>query len=211
VADYNKVRQLVERQDIIALCECICRKEQRIMGKECDRPKETCLAFGDFARYYIDNGLSRAITATQALRVLDTAEKSGLVLSPTNTQEIQAICCCCPCCCPITKTAKMMSRPAKMVHSYYFAAIDQALCSACGQCIQRCPMDAIKESENRSEVIDGRCIGCGLCISTCPETAIALLPKQAMEAPPMTLKETLNRIENERLFRKRAVKAKDSP
>ena len=92
----------------------------------------------------------------------------------------------------------MLDRPANFIRSYYQSTIDQNLCVACGECIDRCPMDAIKEGEEVSEIIDGRCIGCGLCISTCPEEAISLVAKPDMEAPPMDFTETLRKIETER-------------
>lgn len=198
VATYNRVRDLVRKQEIISVAQCICRKAQGLLGNECDRPQETCMAFGDFARYYIDNKMARAISTDEALKLLDRAEESALVLSPTNTQELGAICCCCPCCCPILKNAKMMPRPADFVQSYYQAEIDPDLCSACGECIERCQMEAIKEGDDVSEIIDGRCIGCGLCASTCPEGAISLVAKPDMEAPPKDFSETLRKIEIER-------------
>jgi ferredoxin len=198
VADYNRVRDLVRQQKTISVANCICRKEQAFLGKECERPKETCLGFGDFAQYYIDNKMARAISTEEALAVLDHAEASGLVLSPSNTQELAAVCCCCPCCCPILKTSRMLPRPADIVQSYYQAQIDPDRCTACGQCIERCQMEAIKEGDDVSEMVDGRCIGCGLCVSTCPEEAISLVAKPNMEAPPKTFHDTLKKIEIER-------------
>jgi len=198
VATYNRVRDLVREQDIIAVSQCICRKEQLILGRPCDRPQETCISFGDFAQYGIDNKTARAINTEEGLRLLDRAEEAGLVLSPTNSQEIGAICCCCPCCCPILRTAKMMPRPADFVESHYRAQIDASLCSACGQCIERCQVQAIKAGDEASEVMEERCIGCGLCVSTCPEEAISLVPKPHMEAPPKSFINTLGRIEMER-------------
>jgi len=198
VADYNKVCDLVREQETISVAQCICRKEQALLGKECDRPKETRLGFGDFARYYIDNKMARAISTEEALKLLDQAEESALVLCPSNTQELEVICCCCTCCCPILKPSKMMPRPADIVRSYYQAEIDPDLCSASGECIERCQMDAIKEGEDVSEIIDGRCIGCGLCVSSCPEEAISLIAKPGMEAPPKDFHDTLRKIEIER-------------
>ena len=92
----------------------------------------------------------------------------------------------------------MMERPADMVHSYYQAKIDADLCTSCGECIERCQMDAIEEGDEVSELVDGRCIGCGLCVPTCPEEAISLVAKPDMEAPPMDFEGTLNRIRDER-------------
>jgi ferredoxin len=198
VATYNRVRDLVKEQEVIAVAQCICRKEQGLLGKPCAKPQETCLSFGNMARYYIDNRLGRAISTDEALRVLDQAEKASLVLNPSNTQEIEWICCCCTCCCPVLKFARMMPRPVDWVRSYYQAEIDHDLCTACGACLERCQMAAIKEEDDFSKIIEGRCIGCGLCVSTCPVEAISLQPRPGMEAPPERLSETLKKIESER-------------
>jgi len=198
VAPYNKIRELVRQQDLIAVTECICRKEQKLLGKECDRPKETCFGFGKFARFYIDNKLGRLITTDEAMKILDLAEEAGLVLSPTNAQELQFICCCCPCCCPTLKAAKLLPKSKYVISSYYQAKIDPDLCLDCGLCIDRCQVDAIKEGDGHSEIRDEKCIGCGLCVTTCPEQAISLMARPGMEAPPKDFDETLLKIETER-------------
>jgi electron transport complex protein RnfB len=198
VASYNQVRQLVERQRVFAVQECICRKEQALLGHGCEYPREICLGFGDFAQFYIDNHMAKQITKEECLRLLDKAEKAGLVLSPTNTQDVAAICCCCSCCCPVLKFAKMAPRPADLVLSYYESKIDPDLCTGCGDCIQRCPMDAIREGDQVSEVIEGRCIGCGLCVSVCPVEAISLVAKAGLDAPPKDMTDMMSRIAAER-------------
>jgi ferredoxin len=198
VAPYNQIRDVVRQQKVFSVQHCICRKEQALLGNTCDYPSEICLGFNDFAQYYIDNDMAREITADECLKLLDKAEEAGLVLSPSNTQELSAICCCCSCCCPILKFAKPAPRPADLVHSYYEAKIDGDECTACGDCVERCPMDAIQEGDNVSEVIDGRCIGCGLCVSVCPVEAISLSPKPGMEAPPKDMPDMMNKIAVER-------------
>jgi H+/Na+-translocating ferredoxin:NAD+ oxidoreductase subunit B len=198
VAPYNRIRDLVKEQEVISLAQCICRQEQGLLGKQCEKPHETCIGFGNNASFYIDNHMARAISIDEALRMLDRAEEAGLVLNPSNTQKIEWLCCCCSCCCPTLKFAKMMPRPVDFVRSYYQAEIDVDLCSACGACIERCQMAAIKEGADFSEIIEGRCIGCGLCVSSCPQEAISLVPKPDMEAPPESLSEALRKIEIER-------------
>ena len=198
VAPYNKIRELVKQQSLISVAECICRKEQKLLGKECNRPKETCLGFGKFGRFYIDNKLGRLITTDEAMKILDLAEESGLVLSLTNAQELESICCCCPCCCPVLKAAKLLPKSKYVVSSCYQAKIDPDLCSDCGLCIERCQVDAIKEGDGRSEIRDEKCIGCGLCVTTCPEQAISLMARPGMQDPPKDIGETLLKIEAER-------------
>jgi ferredoxin len=198
VASYNQVRDLVGRQDAICVSQCICRKEQGLLGNPCQRPQEVCLCFGDFGRFYLDNRLGRQISTEEALKILDVAEESALVLMPTNSEKIEAICCCCPCCCPTLKYAKMMPRPADVIQCYYQAKIDAELCNACGLCFDRCQVDAIAEVDSVWSIIDGRCIGCGLCISSCPVEAMSMVAKPGMEAPPKEFRETLNRIGTER-------------
>jgi len=133
------------------------------------------------------------------MEFLDKAEEAGLVLSPTNTgEDLAAICCCCSCCCPLLRFSKPTPRPVDLLHTYYEAKIDPDECTACGDCIERCPMDAIQERDNVCEVADGRCIGCGLCVSVCPGEAISLVAKPGMEAPPKDLPDLMNKVAIER-------------
>jgi len=198
VDTYNRLRDLVRQQEVISVEECICRKEQGLLGKECEKPREVCIGFGDFAQFYIDNGMGRQISVEEALKVLDTAEEAGLVASPTNSQKIEAICCCCSCCCPILRFAKIAPRPGDMVTSYYEAKLDAEECTACGLCVDRCQMDAIAEVDDVFEIVDGRCIGCGLCVAECPTQAISMVAKPGTQPPPVTFEDTLHQIGAER-------------
>jgi ferredoxin len=198
VETYNRIRDLVRQQEIISVQPCICRKEQGLLDNECEKPKEVCTGFGDFARFSIDNGMGRQISVDEALKVLDTAEEAGLVASPTNSQKIEAICCCCSCCCPTLRFAKMTPRPADAVTSYYEAKLDSEECTACGLCADRCQMDAIEEIDDVWGIVDGRCIGCGLCVAECPTEAISMVAKPGTEPPPATFDDTLHRIGAER-------------
>jgi NAD-dependent dihydropyrimidine dehydrogenase PreA subunit len=199
VATYNSVRELIKEKDFISVQQCICRKEQGLLGNKCTYPsEEVCLGFGDFARYYVDNGMGRQIDLDETIKILDLAEEEGLVLRPNNAQDIDAICCCCSCCCPGLRLTKMLDKPADIVQTYYVSKIDSELCTACETCLERCPMDAIKLDGDFSEINEDKCIGCGVCIPTCPEEAISLIAKPGMEAPPVDFEETFQRIRAER-------------
>ncbi len=198
VATYNRIRELVKRQELIVETQCICRKEQALLGHPCDRPKDLCFSFGKFAQYVLDNGAGRRVSTDEAMKLLDLAEESALVLQPSNTQELSFICCCCGCCDGSLRRLKLLENPADYFQSYYRAVIDRDECTACGTCLDRCQIDAIEEKDDVMEVNHARCIGCGLCVSTCPAEAIKLEEKPGMEAPPANMDEVLKRISKER-------------
>ncbi len=198
VAPYNQIREMVKQQDLISVCKCICRMEQGLLGNPCDRPEEVCIGFGHFAQYYLDNNMAREINRDEALEILDRAEENSLVLSPVNTRELEAICCCCSCCCPNLKFSKLLPRPADTMQTYYRAEIDPDLCTGCGDCMEKCQIEAIQEGEGISEIVDGRCIGCGLCVPVCPTEAITLVPLTEQVVPPQDLPDLLARMASER-------------
>lgn len=177
VMTYEKAEELVRAQDRMTVTPCICRQEQRMIGKGCDKPLETCLSFGDGADFYRRNGWGRAITQEEALGILKQAQKAGLVVSPSNSQKASFMCFCCGCCCAVLRSAKSHSKPADLVSSSFNAQVDPDICIGCGLCLKRCQMEAIK-LENRIAVLDeDRCIGCGLCVNTCPGHSLSMKRK----------------------------------
>jgi heterodisulfide reductase subunit A len=55
------------------------------------------------------------------------------------------------------------------------AFVDSDVCSGCGTCIEVCPYNAIRKTENGlAEVTIAACKGCGNCGATCPENAILM-------------------------------------
>jgi len=51
--------------------------------------------------------------------------------------------------------------------------IDKEKCTACGTCIDVCPVEALKMAD-KAEVDADTCIDCGTCVDECPEGAISL-------------------------------------
>jgi hypothetical protein len=46
IKPYEKVVELVQAQEKCLVAPCICRREQRMMGHGCEKPLDSCLAFG---------------------------------------------------------------------------------------------------------------------------------------------------------------------
>jgi NAD-dependent dihydropyrimidine dehydrogenase PreA subunit len=196
---YEEAEQIIKNQSKIVVADCICRKEHQIAGKGCDNPLESCLMFSGAAYYYEDNGLGRSIDQEEALEILNKGIEAGLVLQPANSQKPSAICMCCGCCCQILKNVKQLDKPAQIVNTNYYVAVNEEDCVACGTCEDRCQMDAITV-DDVAHVDRDQCIGCGLCIPTCDTEAIKLFEKSEEEKwiPPKTVVETYLNIAKER-------------
>ena len=194
VAPYDDTREIVMGQEVIAVADCICRKEKGLLGKACDKPLEVCLSFGPQARYYVDLGMARFIDQEEALEILERCEEAGLVPEPDNSQRPLAICNCCGDCCGVLTNIKRHPRPAELVVSNYYAEVDEDLCCACETCLDRCQMEAVTIGEEGVAVIDlDRCIGCGLCVTTCETGALSLKPKpeDRRREPPAKFSEAM--------------------
>lgn len=196
VLPYEKVEELIEKHTKFAVAPCICRSRAKKLGRGCDAPMETCLMFGDFADYYIRTGKGRAIDKTEIKRVLEEANKANLVLNPTNSKFVSAICCCCGDCCGILLGLQSAPRPAEAVASSFIVEHDSDACIGCGVCIDRCQMQAITLEGPVANVNTDRCIGCGLCVSTCPTNALSLVrkPEKDLKDMPDTFFDTWYKI-----------------
>ena len=57
------------------------------------------------------------------------------------------------------------------------ATVDQPKCTACGDCVSTCPVDAISQQADNGNkaIIDAdTCADCGACVDTCAAGAIAM-------------------------------------
>jgi ferredoxin/predicted transcriptional regulator len=178
IASYNDVSAILDKVDVIAVTDCLCRKQKKFIGAGCSRPSETCFMFGSMAQYYIDNKLGRKINKDEALKIVAEAQKSGLVTQPGTSQNPAGMCNCCGDCCAVLGAIKKYPNPAEIVFSNYSSAINQENCTGCGACIDICPMEAIQmNNSGTAEVNYARCIGCGLCLIACNFDAVKLSEK----------------------------------
>ena len=193
VLAYEDTRLLLEGARSFRVMDCICRKENALMGKPCSHTSETCLTFSKEENAYDDSHLGgRIISREEALAVLDGAEEEGLVHCTYNFEHNQIfVCNCCSCCCWFLRLINEYQTPYGLVRSNWEAVIDEDLCETCGVCAnERCPVEAIEETDGGDyRVIGERCIGCGVCVVTCPTEAMSMKSRPEAEhtVPPRNI------------------------
>ena len=193
---YEQVNELINAHDRFAVAPCICRRRARLTGEACDAPEESCLIFGEWADYYVRAGRGRPIDRTELMEILARADAANLVLQPTNSRDVAAICCCCGCCCGVLGGLQRHPKPSEIVASSFIAELDPETCQGCWTCLARCQMEALAEEGDRVALNTDRCIGCGLCVTTCPSGALALVrkPDSKRTQTPVTLDDTWHAI-----------------
>ncbi|MDD4860274.1 MAG: 4Fe-4S binding protein [Dehalococcoidales bacterium] len=178
ILPYDDVRSLLLQSKSFGVRECICRKQHNLTHTEkCKFPTNNCLNFSASERLNDPH----AITQTDALRILDEAEKVGLVHTVSNNQRgVGYVCNCCGCCCNILGGITKLGIAKSVAVANYLAVVSIDSCTSCGICAERCQVAAVKV-DNTASVDRARCIGCGLCVTGCPSDAIHLQRKPEAE------------------------------
>lgn len=178
----QNIEDLIEKFDDIAVGHCFCRNHKDLLGEPCKQTelRENCFTFGKSARYVSEQGFARLISKDEALKIMKESEKDGLVHKAFHPhsdiqREETSICNCCKCCCGTLEWWR--GGMTAMINSTNFlSSIDKDLCTGCGICIEKCPVEAIKlDTEDIAIVNEKICIGCGVCAHFCPENAVALI------------------------------------
>lgn len=201
IAKYDDIKVLFEQSNgPFSINNCVCRQTKDLQNSPCqvtDR-REVCMGIGDMGQLYIDQGYGREITKEEALNYLKQNEEEGLIFQLSNSQEMIFVCSCCACCCDGLGALKRIPNPADYTSSNYLAVINEDLCSGCGNCVDRCQMEAITLENDFAVLNQKRCIGCGNCIIGCPEEAISLISKENPTIPPLATIDLFTIIEEAR-------------
>jgi ferredoxin/DNA-binding MarR family transcriptional regulator len=194
VFPFEVASKYIEANSPITVSICYCRHEKRLLDKGCKYPDEVCLQLGPFAEFVKERGFGREIDKAQALDILKKSAEAGLIHTSSNTKErIDFICNCCTCCCGILQGVYRFGDPIRSVSSNFEAAVDVDSCVGCGECVDRCQMDAITLVDDRAEIQLERCIGCGVCVYHCPADVITLCSRADFVEPPKSFRELIEK------------------
>jgi Na+-translocating ferredoxin:NAD+ oxidoreductase subunit B len=182
---YKEMKQLILDTEHIAAGTCVCRHQGNLLGKTSNEPMGNCMVFGESALFSIERGFTKKLSKEEALKVLEEAEKAGLVHNYVNNpgKFTNLLCNCCGCHCFILRGAKNSPAPSQMVNARYLVHINQDDCTGCEACIDRCWMKALKMENGKLVRDEQRCIGCGVCMWACPTDALYLEPRETGKVP----------------------------
>jgi NAD-dependent dihydropyrimidine dehydrogenase PreA subunit len=192
----QKVEEIINKFDEIAVAHCFCRQHQDLSSNPCKQTelRENCFTFGKSANYVVEQGFGRMISKDKAIAILKKSQEDGLVHKAWHphsdfSKEETGICNCCKCCCGIFDWWRI-GTTAMINSTNFLAKIDKSKCIGCGTCLEKCPVEAIQGDDNNKAECDPKlCIGCGVCAYFCPENAINLLEgTRTVFVPPPRLR-----------------------
>jgi formate hydrogenlyase subunit 6/NADH:ubiquinone oxidoreductase subunit I len=190
-----------QRHERFLVIPCVCKREVEVLhGQSCRKPMQRC----GFVGLPPQTPLGETVLGREeAMKLLDRLEKQGHVHLAfygftmfAEAPQFVGTCNCCSCCCGIFHGSTLAGTTEGPQKSNYRAVIDPEACTACGACLERCPVDAIAKGPDRlpkvppcacagglpemrpgSSVVDrDKCIGCGVCVIGCPADAIVMEP-----------------------------------
>jgi len=195
VLDWERASHIVRSASAIAVSICACRHEANHLGRACDRPLRSCLAFNYAAESLIRNGLADQITIEEAEQILQECKDAGLAqLGDTVRSRVAYICNCCGCCCEMVQAMKRLDIRGAILTSNWIVEVDAQRCTGCGKCAEVCPVDAIdmtwrtngKKPRSQAVPEETLCLGCGVCQAQCESGAIRMKPRERRVFTPRT-------------------------
>ncbi len=186
IAPYAQVSNLLDQARAWGVRDCICRVQQKLVGKGCDHPVEVCLTFSPVEGWFDHDPDTRALTKQEALQRLQEAADAGLVHTIGNHHDGHFyICNCCTCSCGILRGIAEFDIPTAVARSDFRAVVDGDVCSGCEACVERCQFDALSVQDFVAVVADQRCVGCGQCVMACSTGASSMESRPTTDRDPL--------------------------
>ena len=114
MSPYEDVRELIKRQQKIAVLDCVSQRQQQLIGRPCEKPAEVCFSFGAHSQFYRDIGNAREISLKQTLEILENPQDTGMVIQPYSAQNPAGLCNCPGDYCVALRALRKFSRPAEI-------------------------------------------------------------------------------------------------
>ena len=210
ILPYEDVVKVLDNFEYFTVSACPCRHRKNIDddSHSCQKPIGNCLHFDALGHYCVENGLGEEITREQTEQILKESADAGLVHGISNWRDKpDTICNCCSCCCLWMEAYHKLGHHKSLDASNYRLKVNPQTCKACGLCVKRCPMDAIRlefsdksdNKYNKAPVLDETlCLGCGVCVHKCPTDSLTLERREDIVDPPRDIREYGRRFMKDR-------------
>lgn len=192
VMPYEKASTYLNEAKSWGVLNCICRVQKKLIGQGCDHPVENCLAFSSKVNAFDKTDTIKELDKVQAFKILEEANKAGLVHTTNNAQhDVTYICNCCTCSCGVLRGISEHGSLSAVASSDFYTKVHEDLCNGCEVCVDRCQFGAIKMEDGLSVIDVNFCFGCGLCVTNCTSNALSLLKKDEdmISTPPLSEEE----------------------
>jgi len=191
VMPYERASYYIDAAQAWGVIPCICRVQKQLVGKGCDHSVDNCLMLSSKPNAFNRSQKVKALSKDEALKILEDADKEGLIHSTGNHKEgVTYICNCCSCSCGVLRGMTEYGHLNAVGASDFLAVVDEELCSGCEVCVDRCHFKALHVPGDVCFVESKRCYGCGLCVSSCPTGAITLITKSVEFRESLALDES---------------------
>jgi ferredoxin len=195
VRPFESVADIVNDAQAWGVVDCICRKQQALIGDPCGHPLDVCMLLSETPGVFDRSSAVRSLTREEAMATLRRAANAGLVHSVSNNQQgMWFICNCCTCACAVLRSIADLGIANVIARSAFVNQVDQTLCTGCGLCVEHCQFEALR-LEDVVSVDAIRCVGCGVCVPVCPDEALSLVRRSDEEILPTPVTESDWRVE----------------
>ena len=192
ILSHETARRIVDNADYISVGRCYCRHKMEHLGKACNATQDACLTFDTTATALVKHGIARPISREEAHEILDICVEQGLAQIGDNVKSKPVVICnCCGCCCDLLLIYKRLGVRSLVSPSSYFASIDQASCTQCGSCMDKCVAGAVVKAHGKYFVNKKVCLGCGVCARGCDAKSCTMERRPEDIYVPETLFERL--------------------
>jgi len=181
IASWEKLSGIIENESSFAVGECGCKHIARLNGNPCTSgaPSKCCVWFGKVADYLVERDYATRYKKDEVYQLLKECEGAGFVHFTTNrlmTENI-VMCNCCKCCCGYLKNNKRIREAGLQftATTNFVASVNKEACTACGECVDHCQLEALTLSDDSVYVNEAYCMGCGACVSICPTESMSLV------------------------------------